>query len=87
MEDGIVNDSVESSLNLLNTTYYLFYLLSSVLRPVDKKSVFPQELILDRFFNYIYFIAILLINKNIAILHIDIIDTCDIFDVYFVGDS
>lgn len=51
LSDGIVNDSVETSLNLLNTVYYLFYLLSSTLRPINEKCVFPQELILDRFFN------------------------------------
>jgi len=51
LSDGIVNDSVETSLYLLNTVYYLFYLLSSTLRPINEKCVFPQELILDRFFN------------------------------------
>jgi hypothetical protein len=51
VESDIPDETVNNFLFVFNTTYYLFYLISSALRLTDDDYIFPQEEIIYKYLN------------------------------------
>ena len=51
VENDIPNETVNNFLFVFNTTYYLFYLISSALKLTENNYIFPQEEIIYKYLN------------------------------------